>query len=212
MSLPRSARGGVANMLQHVATRLFAPATFFGAASHHFVLGMLLARFAASGASLSARFTNRVGERSAARDDGRGGGAVRGAVLAGVERVEVLLVPLGNHVGAVRCASVAHSLTVVAGLGARVIRGIVCLCSRNRLTSTFAITGLSRGRRDQRHRDETAEQGHRKSHLPLHRCGIWATRLRGAKDIPATTASGPMDLGRMRFPKKPLDPVVRSRP
>src|SRR5438874_1412646 len=110
-------------MSEHIAACLLASLALLGAFLHHRILGKFLALLAAAVARLGAGGTDEVGVRSHAGSNTGGGRAMSCAVRARLKRLHVLLFALRNHVGAVCGAGVAHTLAIVAGLGA-------CLKSR----------------------------------------------------------------------------------
>ncbi len=80
-------------MLQHVAAGSFAGSAFVGALLHHGVvlhLGTLVTAFLAGVCTGGA---DRVRERTAASDNGGGGRAGCCAVLAGLQRHQMLFLP-----------------------------------------------------------------------------------------------------------------------
>ena len=103
---------------EHVPAGLLALPALLRALLHHRVGGVLLARVAAPLAGVGAGLTDRVGERPDAGGDARGRRTHARAVLARPYRFQVLLLPVGDHTGAVRAAGGADPGAIVARLGA----------------------------------------------------------------------------------------------
>src|SRR5262249_39007847 len=107
-----------ARVLEHLLAGLLAAVALVGAPLHHLVGLVLRAGVAAALAGVGAALTDEVRERPGARRDAGGGGAEGAAVLAGLQRLEVLFLALGDELGAVGAAGVALARAGVAGLGA----------------------------------------------------------------------------------------------
>ncbi len=80
-------------MLQHVAAGFFASSAFFGALLHHGVIFHLRTLVTAFLAGVCTGGADRVREGTAASDNGGGGRARCRAVLAGLQRHQMLFLP-----------------------------------------------------------------------------------------------------------------------
>src|SRR5262249_24445250 len=109
---------GVSRVLDHLAARLRARLALVGAALHVLVVRELAAGVAAGVARLGAGLADRDRHRPLARRDPRRGRADLRAIDAGAQRGHVVLLAVGDHVGTLAGARVAHALAVVARLGA----------------------------------------------------------------------------------------------
>jgi hypothetical protein len=105
-------------VLEHLAARFGAPAAFFGAFHHVLVVlvlfasgGTLVARFGASLANDGHHGAVTGGDRSSDAADIR-------AVSTKSHRIDVLLVPVGDNVGAMPLTRFTFQLTRRTGLGA----------------------------------------------------------------------------------------------
>jgi len=112
-----------ADVFQHLFTRLLALAAFLSALFHVRVALELFARVTAALTGVRTRLADRVHERPLAGDDAGSSSTVGGAILTGLEGLQVILLPLRKHPGTVVRTGVAHSLAVIARFGTRLKGG-----------------------------------------------------------------------------------------
>src|SRR5207244_13403249 len=96
----------VAHVLEHLAASLLAFTALVGTFLHDLIVGVLLASIAAALAGLGAGGADEVRERPAPRRDRRRRRTVRRAVLARLQRVQVLLLAVGDQLRPVNAANI----------------------------------------------------------------------------------------------------------
>jgi len=106
-------------VLEHISARFFAFSAFFRAHFHHRVIRELRTFVAAAFAAIGTRCADEVAERALTGNDARSRAARSCTILAGLQRLEVVLFAIREKFGAMAATGIAAAGAIVARFRAR---------------------------------------------------------------------------------------------